>query len=98
MSESAPFKDMFNPRSVAQLGDWVQKAWKAFPAKAFVDWVVPGLAERELKARSLLITEGLEQFLPNDFPKASKILIKALPAPMETEDLSTGKGDLSSCP
>lgn len=79
MSERTPFKEWFNAAAVELLAQHLERAWPTFPKATFQALILPGLAERELKARIELIAETLEPLLPQPFEEASAILLRALP-------------------
>ena len=86
MSESKRFslKDhLFNKKSVTQLADYLVSADLKFPKERFVKKVLAGFKERELKERIVWMREQIYSFLPKDYPKALKIILKALPPALD---------------
>lgn len=89
MSELTPFKEIFNADAVAWIADRLALVSSEFDRAGFVAAVVPGLKERELKARVEHIAEGLGHFLPADYLQGLELLLKSLPpdeGPPEGED------------
>ena len=71
------FKHWISPALVKKIADAVTSAYPAFNAKAFSK-ISKDLKDLELKPRVLLIRDSLHMNLPADYPKAVKILLKAV--------------------
>jgi 3-methyladenine DNA glycosylase AlkC len=85
-AERFSLKDhLFNPAKVHALATRLEAVHPAFRAQAFTQACVKGFPERELKARIGWIREQLRAFLPDNYPSAVTILLKALPAPCNPE-------------
>jgi len=74
----AAFKDELNDEAVRSIASCVVAVHPRFDASGFAAVTIPGLAERELKARVGWIAEQLRAFLPADFGAAINVLIAAL--------------------
>lgn len=73
-----PFKTYFNAEMISAAADHFGRVASMFPQEAFIRLATNGLDELELKARSLKITDALDQTLPADFHVATQILVDAL--------------------
>ena len=80
-----PFKNLLSAAAVTRVAQHLQRAWPAFSTEAWLAAVLPGLAERELKARVAHVALTLRPHLPADFPKAAEILVAALGPEADTE-------------
>jgi 3-methyladenine DNA glycosylase AlkC len=87
MTENFQVRDVFNPRVVAQLAESLKGVWQPFDRDGFCKMIVPKLPELTLSERSQLITDALAHYLPDDFPAAAGILLKALPTKIEKEEV-----------
>lgn len=76
MSDSA-FKNMINANVVKKMGATFHMAYPAFNQKRFQK-TIPKLDSLELKARVLLLTEGLRAELPEIFLEDAKVLQNVL--------------------
>lgn len=76
MSDSA-FKNMINANVVKKMGATFHMAYPAFNQKRFQK-IIPKLDAMELKARVLLLTEGLRAELPKIFLEDVKVLQNVL--------------------
>lgn len=84
MKKSFSLKDhLFNKESVTYLAELFAKSDPAFKKDAFIAQVMTKLKKLELKERIVWIAEVLEDHLSKDFKKASKQIVKALPAPLD---------------
>ncbi len=80
---------LFNKETVTYLSGLVAAVDSDFKAKQFVKDVLEPFAELELKQRITHITSCLKNSLPDNYRKATKILLKALPPeldPTKTDD------------
>lgn len=73
-----PFKNMFNPRMIAMMGQHLKSASGDFDASRFESLACQGLEKLELMDRSRQIAEALGETLPKDFRQAAKTLVSAL--------------------
>ncbi|NUN04672.1 MAG: DNA alkylation repair protein [Bdellovibrio sp.] len=78
-SDSA-FKNWINADLVKRIAAHIQNHWADFDAKSFVK-VSKDLAPLELKPRVQLLREALKEHLPEDYPKALALLLKAAKKP-----------------
>lgn len=76
VSDSA-FKNMINAKVVKKMGATFHVAYSPFDQKRF-QRIIPKLDALELKARVLLLTEGLRAELPKKFLEDAKVLQKVL--------------------
>ncbi len=82
-----PFKNLFNPTMIAQMGAHLARRSDRFDGGAFTQSATEGLEALELKQRSNHILAALEAALPVDFIAASNLLVSAL-HPADDVDLS----------
>lgn len=77
MKEENPnaFKNFINDSVVKNIGSSIQSVYADFDTKKFCKL---DLTPLELKARVLLITKNLKQLLPENYPEALNILLKAM--------------------
>jgi 3-methyladenine DNA glycosylase AlkC len=75
MKEENPnaFKNFINPQVIALMGEAFQEVYPAFNVKRF-EKLHSQLSPLELKARVLLLKDGLAQELPANYPQAMKII------------------------
>ena len=73
-----PFKNNFNPKMIAQMGDHLARANPSFDADAFTRQACNGLQELELKQRSNQIKDALVATLGDDLRSAYKTMVDAL--------------------
>ncbi len=84
MAEKFSLKDhLFNETKVTYLASLLVKADKKFKAEVFVRDVMSKLLELELKDRIRWIAAVLADHLPKDYEKAVRVIIKALPPPLD---------------
>ncbi|MCB2231576.1 DNA alkylation repair protein [bacterium] len=78
--ESGLWKDSLGARAVAGLASAIARVYKKFDAEGFAEAVMAdGFSERELKDRTQTIARHLREYLPKDYGKAVRILIKTAP-------------------
>jgi len=88
-----PFKNFIDARAIQELGASVSAAHPAFDLDAFVQQASDGLHALELKARVAHVSRALRDHLPDDWPHALDVLLRALPQPLpDTTDLKQGFG------
>lgn len=84
MKKSFSLKDhLFNTESVTYLASLFAESDSSFKKDEFIAQVMIKLKKLELKERIVWIAEVLEGHLSKDFKKASKQILKALPAPLD---------------
>lgn len=81
-----PFKNQFNKNIINGMGDHFLKAWPKFDRDGFVKMAGKNLKALELKERSVQITDAMRAFLPDNYKKAAKIILKSL-APEDHGDI-----------
>jgi len=74
---------LFNQEKVRYFAGLFYAADPEFDAAGFERVVMETMLDLELKARMVLISEVLEQFLPDEFPVAAERIHAALPAPLD---------------
>jgi len=80
-------RDVFNARVVNQLASALADVWSGFDAKGFRESVSLQLPSLSFSGRAALIRDSLGEFLPRDYPRALKILLKALPPEIAGDEL-----------
>ena len=85
-----PFKNFFNPKMIAQMGEHLAGADASFDKKTFVKLACDGLELLELRQRSDRIRDALIATLPEDFRKACQTMTGSL-HPVDDSEL----GDMS---
>jgi len=84
MESGSSLKDaLFNKKRVAYLAGLFVVADTTFDTKGFVREVVKKFPELELKARIAWIAEVLERYLPSDPAVSMKLIVRALPPPLD---------------
>lgn len=73
-----PFKNLFNRELVELMATVLHRVQPGFQERAFVRETMRGIEALELKARSERICDSLEKFLPQEFPEAVAVLLRAL--------------------
>lgn len=80
MAEKVLLKDiLFNKENVTRLSKEVKQTYKEFDEVSFVEEVLSEFPNLELKQRITHIAELLKKYLPEDYNKAVKIILEALP-------------------
>lgn len=77
MENENAFKHMINARVAKSMSSAFKAAYPDFNSKRF-EMLIPKLDALELKARSVLLKDGLKVELPESFPAAAKIISKVL--------------------
>jgi 3-methyladenine DNA glycosylase AlkC len=97
--EKFSLKDhLFNKEKVTYLGELFYTADKKFKKDAFVARVMERLLKYELKERIVWIAQVLEEFLPKDYQKATTLIVKALPPPLDAKKTDDDFGDFILAP
>lgn len=98
-SEKFSLKDhLFNRTKVEKLASEINQVYAAFRKEKFIDNVVAEFPTLELKQRISWIAECLRKYLPNDYPVAVEIILKALPPENNPELLDNDFGDFIYSP
>lgn len=90
-------KSFFDARIVQEIANDICRVWPAFEARSFVSDCLMGLDRMELTERGRHIMLTLRQYLPQDFVRATQILVDSLPDPVAGEEL-TGMGPFKWLP
>jgi len=84
MQKKFSLKDeLFNPTKVHQIASEIKEVYKAFEQEKFEKEVTDKFSELELKERIAHIRNMFAKYLPNDYVKATTILLKALPKELD---------------
>lgn len=89
---------LFNKDKVAYLSDLITTAYADFDAKAFEKEVLKAFPTLELKQRITHIATCLKKYLPDNYRKATKILLKALPPELDPTKTDDDFGDFIFAP
>ena len=89
MEQNFQVRDVFNERVVNRLAADLAGAWQGFDEKGFSRSISSQLNSLSFSGRAALIRDTLWEYLPKEYPRAIKIILKALP-PEVTEDDLTG--------
>ena len=73
-----PFKNLFSEKAIRAMAHHLVRVTADFDGEGFIALAINDLDNLELKQRSSQITKSLKQFLPEDFPRAVKILVSSL--------------------
>lgn len=84
--EPKDFKDRFDTRAAKELAAQICTVWNEFDQKRFLKLATQNLASLEMTARVRQFSDALAKALPEDIPVALEILVRSLPAPMESCD------------
>jgi hypothetical protein len=99
MKKKFSLKDhLFNRKKVEYLAGLFVVSDKKFKEKEFVEEVMTKLLKLELKERIVWIAQVLERYLPQDFSAASKVIVKALPAELDSSNTDDDFGDFIFAP
>ena len=89
---------LFNEVKVKRLAGEIRKVYPAFASKEFGKKVVSAFPEQELMERIFGIREALFEYLPKDYPEAVKIIIAALPPPLDPAKFDDDFGEFIYAP
>lgn len=91
LSAENKLRDVFNRVNITSFAKAIKKTWPPFDGTSFLADTLPQLDNLGFGERSALIRDMLAKYLPKEFPKAVRILIKTLgpelngvPAPLES--------------
>ena len=90
--------NLFNKKKVQYLAELFSGADATFKGKKFVDEVMEDMLDLELKQRVVCITKALESQLPDNFKEACKIIVAALPAPLDPSNTDDDLGEFIYAP
>lgn len=82
------FKNIFNAQRVKTLSLELSRVWPPFPGQDFQKEVALELENLEMKDRVRLLARKLREFLPKDYQKACRILLKSLKSEENPHGLS----------
>lgn len=89
---------LFNKDKVTYLAGLFSEVHPEFKNNSFVMDVMTELPQLELKARITHIAIVLQKYLPEDFLKATKIIVQALPEPLAPDKTDDDFGDFIFAP
>jgi 3-methyladenine DNA glycosylase AlkC len=89
---------LFNKHKVTYLGSLLKEADESFDQIGFESFVNSKLTKLELKSRIGHIASGLEKYLVKDFTKATKHILRSLPAPLDPSAADNDFGDFIFAP
>lgn len=78
MSEQLKFKDYYDAKLALLLAEQIEAVYADFDSHNFVEFVRQRVEPLELKARVAMIAEGLQHYLPTNYPTAVQILLGIL--------------------
>ena len=84
---------LFNKKKVESLADEILPVYPEFARDQFIKDTVTGFKDRELKARISWMAETLKKHLPDDYRRALRIILRALPPPMDPSLADDDFGD-----
>ncbi len=77
-----PLKYLLNDTVPPRIAAMVRRAWREFDTTAFLQQVGPGYESLELMARGQRIAQALQSHLPQDVPRALRVLVDSMDPPM----------------
>lgn len=99
MKEKFSLKDhLFNEEKVKKIAFEIAAVYPSFQAKEFIKETVRKFPQLELKERIVWIRECLHVYLPQEYRKAVKILLDALPAPLDPNKTDNDFGQFIYAP
>jgi 3-methyladenine DNA glycosylase AlkC len=84
MEQNFQVRDVFNENVVNQLAGNLKRAWQGFDAQGFSYSINFRLKSMTFSERNNLIRDTLWEYLPKDYPRALKIILKGLPPELPT--------------
>ena len=79
MEQNFQVRDVFNKNVVNRLAENMTRVWQRFDARGFRQSINSKLLSLTFSERVTLIRDTLWNYLPKDYPRALKIILKALP-------------------
>lgn len=99
MQEKFSLKDaLYNPLKVQKIASEIKAVHEGFPQEVFVKEVLARFSELELKERIYHIRDMLTLYLPQNFIKATNILLEALPDALDNSKTDDDFGDFIYAP
>jgi 3-methyladenine DNA glycosylase AlkC len=89
---------LFNEAKIKRLAEEIQKVYPTFAGKQFCQKIVSAFPEQELMERIVGIRDVLFEFLPKDYLAAVKIIIAALPPPLDPAKFDNDFGEFIYAP
>ncbi len=89
---------LFNEAKVKRLAGEIEVVYPAFQKSEFVKKLVTAFPQLELMERIMLIRDTLSKHLSADYKKALKIILKALPPELDTNNTDDDFGDFIYAP
>ncbi|MCO5356127.1 DNA alkylation repair protein [Acidovorax kalamii] len=77
-----PLKYLLNDTVPPRIAAMVRRAWRSFDTQAFLRQIEPGYESLELMARGQRIAQALQTHLPQDVPRALRVLVDSMDPPM----------------
>ncbi|WP_422848678.1 DNA alkylation repair protein [Acidovorax sp. M14] len=77
-----PLKYLLNDTAPPRIAAMVRRAWREFDTTAFLQQVGPGYESLELMERGQRIAQALQSHLPQDVPRALRVLVDSMDPPM----------------
>lgn len=88
MEQTFQVRDVFNENAVNRLAANLAGAWREFDANGFRHAVNSRLKPLSFSGRAALIRDSLWEFLPKDYPRALKIILRSLPPELENREIT----------
>jgi len=88
MEQKFQIREVFNEKVVKQLAEDLAGAWSGFDADGFIHEVNSQLNPLSFSGRAALIRDSLWEYLPKEYPRALKIILKALPPEITADELN----------
>jgi len=99
MNPKVSLKDqLFNAQKVHQIATEIKTVYQGFEQEAFEKETLTAFQHLELKARISHICEMLAKYLPNDYQKATHILLQALPPELDPNKKDDDFGEFIYAP
>lgn len=92
MEQTFQVRDVFNESAVNKLAADLSGAWREFDAKGFRHAINSQLKPLSFSERATLICDTLWEFLPKEYPRALKIILKSLPPELENREITSYDG------
>jgi 3-methyladenine DNA glycosylase AlkC len=89
---------LFNEAKVKKLALELKSAYPSFDDRGFVKKVVSAFPELELMERIHHIKESLREYLPTDYEESIKIIVSALPPPLDNSKTDDDFGEFIYAP
>jgi 3-methyladenine DNA glycosylase AlkC len=99
VKEKFSLKDhLFNKKKIDKIANEIHAVYPDFDKKNFIKKVINKFPELELKQRISWIREMLKDYLPDDFRKATTLLLKSLPPANDNSRTDDDFGDFIYAP